>query len=169
MSARASGWILLALVGLGCGRGAPPAGSVTGAADGQTEFGTVSSALWIGQPDDPADTVLFLFSRQISCAELGKAGWDGRIDSGAQMFELVAKGTAAGSYAAPAQSEINHTFLSSGVESTATSGMLSLTWLAPSERAEGTFDGVLKHPVSGETHAMSGAFTAAFCPDAVEP
>jgi hypothetical protein len=148
----------------------PPTGTgkVEGKADGATAFGSVGNALWIGAPDSPTETVLFLFSRPIRCDEILKVGWDGRIAPDAQMFEVVAIGTAPGTYdvpgtASPLRGQVAHTFLENGFERDATSGAVTLTMVSAGKSITGNFS------VLFEANAMTGTFDAAWCARGVEP
>jgi hypothetical protein len=156
------------VTGVGCGAGANGTGAITGKVDGLTEFGAVKSALWIGQPDDPADTVVFLFSTAVTCAELEKVGWDGRVELTSQMFELVAKGTTAGSYPAP-PGEINHTFAKTGAERGAQSGTLTLKEGDTGRGLSGGFTATFEDAALGQSYPLSATFTAVYCPTGKEP
>ena len=73
--------------------------TVTGSVNGTTPFGTVATALWIGAADSAATTVVYLFNKSVTCAELSPAGWDARITDNTEVLELKMYGTAPASYA----------------------------------------------------------------------
>ena len=63
--------------------------TVTGSVNGTTPFGTVATALGIGAADSAATTVVYLFNKSVTCAELSPAGWDARITDNTEVLELV--------------------------------------------------------------------------------
>ena len=90
-------------------------GSIDGSIGG-TPFGGAAASLWIGAPDDPATTVVYLFSKPVACSDLATPGWDTRIADGTQMLEMKMFGTSPATYnvvttqtPAPGEAAVNYT------------------------------------------------------------
>ncbi len=152
--------------------GMPGSGAVSGAIGGAS-YGAVASAFWAGAPDDPATTVIYVFSAPVACSELASPGWDTRIADATKVLEMKAFGTTPNVYSvvttltpAPGEASVNYTLSSrSGTpkEDGSTKGTVTLTKLTPSISAEGSFSLTF---VSG---TVMGTFDAVFCPGAHEP
>lgn len=155
-----------------CGDSGAKSTAIAGTIDGKPVDAAIA-ALWIGTPDDPSTTVLYVFSKPVDCATISKTGWDARLPAGAQFFEIVAGDTVAASYevvsAAPGNRQALATFsyASSGstgpTEKPGAAGKVDLTSITPKSRALGTFDVT----VSGGT--LKGSFDAAYCAAGREP
>lgn len=147
-------------------------GTITGTVAG-VAFGTVATALWAGAPDDPATTVVYVFSKPVACSELGSPGWDTRIADGTSVLEMKAFGTMPGAFKvvttltpAPGEASVNFTLSStSGTpkEEGSTGGTVTLTAVMPGVSATGSF------MLTFGTSTLSGSFDAAFCPGGHEP
>lgn len=147
--------------------------TVTGSVTGTTPFGAVATSLWIGAADSAATTVVYLFNKSVTCAELSPAGWDARITDNTEVLELKMYGNAPASYSvtasltpAPGEASVNHTFskrAGTPAEQFSTGGTVTLRALNPSTSALGSF--ALTFP-SG---SLNGDFNAVFCPTGVEP
>jgi hypothetical protein len=147
-------------------------GTVTGSVAG-APFGSVATALWAGAPDDPATTVVYVFSKPIACSELGSPGWDTRITDGTSVLEMKAFGSAPGAFKvvttptpAPGEASVNFTLSStSGTpkEQGSSAGTVTLTSLAPNASAKGSF------MLTFGTSTLSGSFDAVYCPGGHEP
>jgi hypothetical protein len=154
----------------------PPAGSGTGTVTGSvggTPFGSVATALWAGAPDDPATTVVYVFSKPVACSELATPGWDTRITNGTSVLEMKSFGTMPASYTvvttltpAPGEASVNYTLSSTTgtpKEDGSTMGTVTLTTLTPNVSAKGSFT------LTFGTSSLSGSFDAVFCPGGHEP
>lgn len=154
----------------------PPAGAGTGAVNGDVEgspFGKVAAALWAGAADDPATTVVYLFSSAIACSELAMPGWDKLIADGTKVIEMKAIGTSPGAYKvvttvtpAAGEASVNFTLSSrSGTpkEDGSTAGSVTLASLAASSAATGSFT------LTFGASTVTGSFDAAYCPGGHEP
>lgn len=147
-------------------------GTITGSVAG-VAFGTVATALWAGAPDDPATTVVYVFSKPVVCSELGSPGWDTRIADGTSVLEMKAFGTTPGTFKvvttltpAPGEASVNFTLSStSGTpkEEGSTGGTVTLTAAMPGVSATGSF------MLTFGTSTLSGSFDAAFCSGGHEP
>ncbi len=147
-------------------------GSISGSADG-SPFTTVATSYVIGAPDSTATTVVFVFSKPVTCAELGQSGWDRRIANAAQFLEIKFFGNAPGTFTAvttvtpaPGEASVNYTLSStSGTpnEIGSSGGTATLMSITSGASATGSF--VLKFG----TNALNGAFNAVFCPGGHEP
>lgn len=148
-------------------------GTISGSFDGRA-FDTVGASWRIGEPDDPAQTmVVFVFDHPIACADLADPGWDTRITDGTQAVEMKVVGTTAGDYPlaagrtpAPGESDVNYTLSSTTgtpQETSADSGDVAVDSVA-GDGATGSFD--LLFP-SGDT--LTGTFVAEPCPQGNEP
>lgn len=148
-------------------------GTVSGSFEGRA-FDTVGAAWRIGEPDDPAQTmVIYVFDNPISCADIVDPAWDERVMDQTQSVEMKVVGTEPGDYPlsegrtpGPGESDVNYTLTStSGTpgETAADSGMVVIDTLED-DGASGTFD--LTFP-SGDT--LSGSFDASPCLPGHEP
>ena len=149
------------------------AGDVTGSVGG-TSFDTVASSYVIGAPDDPATTVVYVFSSPVACSELATPGWDRRISNATSVLEMKLFGLDPATFTvvttptpAPGEAAINYTLSSTAgtpVETGSRSGTVTLSTIAPMGPATGAFNlGFV-----GTDHLM-GHFNATFCPGAHEP
>jgi hypothetical protein len=144
------------------------AGSVAGA-----PFGSVATALWAGAPDDPATTVVYVFSKPVACSELGSPGWDARITNGTSVLEMKSFGSMPGDYKvvttptpAPGEASVNYTLSSTSgtpMEQGSSAGKVTLTSLTPASTAKGAF------MLTFGTSTLSGSFDAVYCPGGHEP
>lgn len=155
----------------------PPAGGtgtgmVTGTIGG-APFGAVATALWAGAADDPATTVVYVFSKPVACSDLATPGWDTRITDGTSVLEMKSFGTTPGMYKvvttltpAAGEASVNYTLSSTmgtPKEDGSTMGMVTLTKLTPNVSAQGTFT------LTFATSTLSGSFDAVYCPGGHEP
>ena len=159
------------------GARAPGTGTVNGGPSG-VPF-SVAAALWIGAPDDPSTTVVYVFSRPVDCAKLHPSGWadDGRIPAGTQFLELKMKGTAApdsfkvlgGAAAnlAPHEASVNYSLTSldggPSAETISSGGTVTLSNLVAGADAAGTFS------ITFGASTVTGSYDAAFCAGGTEP
>jgi hypothetical protein len=154
----------------------PPAGSGTGMVTGTVggaPFGAVATALWAGAADDPATTVVYVFSKPVACSELATPGWDTRITNGTSVLEMKSFGTKPGSYTvvttltpAPGEASVNYTLSSTmgtPKEDGSTKGTVTLTTLTPSTSAKVSFT------LTFASGPLSGTFDAVYCPGGHEP
>ncbi len=150
----------------------PAGNSIAGSVGGMT-FDTAASAYRIGSSDDPATTVVYLFSKEVKCAELATPGWDKRINDHTQVLEMKEIGLTQSRYAVttsptpgPGEAAVNYTLSSrtgTPVETQASTGSVTLIRVALGTGATGLFD--LKFGGS----ALTGTFDAAFCLEGHEP
>ena len=156
---------------------APPpsgagSGSVAGAVGG-TPVGAVAGSLWVGKPDDPATTVVYVFSKPVTCEAISTVGWDTKVTDATHALEMKAFGTTAAAYSvvttatpAPGEASVNYTLTStSGTpnEQAAKSGTVTLTKLTAGSSAQGSFT------LTFGTSAVTGTFDAVYCPGGHEP
>jgi hypothetical protein len=152
------------------------AGSGSGSVDGSvggTPFGGAAASLWIGSPDDPATTVVYLFSKPVACGDLATPGWDTRIPNGTQMLEMKMFGTSPATYKvvttqtpAPGEAAVNYTLSTTSgtpTEQVGSGGTITLTKTTASVRATGSF------ALNFATSNIAGTFDAAFCAGGHEP
>lgn len=154
----------------------PPAGSGSGTVTGSVggaPFGTVATVLWAGAPDDPATTVVYVFSKPVECSELATPGWDTRITNGTSVLEMKSFGTTPGTYKvvstltpAPGEASVNYTLSSTTgtpKEDGSTGGTVTLTALTPNTSAKGSF------MLTFASGPLTGTFDAVYCPGGHEP
>ena len=147
-------------------------GSVDGSVGG-TPFGGAAASLWIGSPDDPATTVVYLFSEPVTCSELATPGWDTRITNGTQMLEMKMFGTSPATYKvvttqtpAPGEAAVNYTLSATSgtpTEQVGSGGTITLARTTAGVRATGSF------ALNFATSNIAGTFDAAFCAGGHEP
>ncbi len=147
-------------------------GSVDGSVGG-TPFGGAAASLWLGSPDDPATTVVYLFSKPVACSELATPGWDTRIANGTQMLEMKMFGTSPATYKvvttqtpAPGEAAVNYTLSATSgtpAEQVGSGGTITLTKTTAGVRATGSF------ALNFATSNLAGTFDAAFCAGGHEP
>jgi hypothetical protein len=157
-------------------------GTISGTAGGQA-FNNVALALWIGAPDDPTTTVVYLFSKVVDCAKLHPPGWadDGRLPQGTQFLEIKMKGTAApdsftvvsgaGTGLAAHEASVNNSITtapaggpaSASVETIASGGTVTMASLTANTNVTGTFD------VKFGTDGVKGTYNAKYCAGGTEP
>ena len=140
---------------------------------GGTPFGGASTALWIGAADDPATTVVYVFSRPVACGELATPGWDARITNGTQVLEMKMFGVAPGTFQvvttqtpAPGEAAVNYTLSSTTgtpSEQVGSGGTVTLASLTAGTRAKGAFT------LGFATSRLDGTFDAPFCAGGHEP
>ena len=147
-------------------------GTITGSVKGAT-FDTVKSAYWIGAPDNPATTAVYLVGASISCADISKSGWSHTIPTGTQIFEMIMTGTAPGTFKAttaispPAgEAEVQYIFAQpTRNETRANGGTITLVTLTAKTAAQGTFSVTFPDGTS----KLDGTFDAAYCGTGHEP
>jgi hypothetical protein len=167
----------------GSGGGSPDSGAnradggstntISGSATG-SPFSTVATALWIGAPDDPTTTVIFLFSQPVACSAISAIGWDARITNATQVLEMKEFGTTPRTYTvvttltpAPGEASVNYTLSSTAgtpTETSSSGGTVTLSTLTANTNATGSFALTF-----GAANALNGTFNATFCPAGVEP
>ena len=147
-------------------------GTITGSVKGAT-FDTVKSAYWIGLPDDPATTAVYLVGASITCADISKSGWSHTITAGTQIFEMIMVGTAPGTFkvttaTAPAagEAEVQYIFAQpTRNETRANGGTITLATLTAKTEAKGTFSVTF----ADVTSKLEGTFDAVYCATGHEP
>lgn len=137
-------------------------------------FTSVATSLWIGMADDPATTVVYVFDRATSCADLATPGWDARITDGTQVLEMKMLGTTPRAYTVvsgplpgPGEASVNYTLSSrrgTPVETSSRGGAVTLAALSAGARATGRF--ALTFPGGG---TLDGTFDAIWCAGGHEP
>ena len=127
-------------------------------------------ALWIGMPDDPSQTVLYVFNKPIECIDISTSGWDARLPMGTQFFEIIAGDTVPATYAVasmPGKLQATVTFSYAGgmmpTEKVGSSGKVVIDAFTMSAHAVGTFD------VTVTGGALKGSFDATSCASGREP
>ena len=153
-----------------------PTGSGSGTATGSlggVPFGAVATAMWAGTPDDPASTVIYLFSSPVACAEISTPGWDTRIADKSRVLEMKELGVTPQDYPvvttvtpAPGEASVNYTVSStSGTpkETGSSAGKVTLETLTPAMNATGSFT------LTFATGTLQGTFDAVYCPGGHEP
>jgi hypothetical protein len=147
-------------------------GSIAGAVDGMP-FVAVATAFVGSTPDSAQTTVVFVFSKPVSCADLATPGWDRRIADGTQLLELKIFGRDPGTFTAvttvtpaPGEASVNYTLSSTSAvpkEVGATGGTVTLANIGADGSATGSF--ALKFGAS----SLDGMFKAINCPGGHEP
>ena len=148
-------------------------GAVTGTVGGMP-FNTSATALWIGSPDDPQTTVVYVFDKAVKCSDLKTMGWDKRIPDGTQVLEMKMFGTAPATFKittsmtpAPGEAAVNYTLSSQAgtpKETLGSSGNIVLTTRTAMMSATGTF---MIDFGGGDT--LKGSYNAPYCPGGHEP
>jgi hypothetical protein len=146
--------------------------TITGTADG-TPFTTVATSLWIGAPDDPATTVVYVFSKPVKCSDISSPGWDTRITNATQFLEMKMFGTKVATYKvttsktpAAGDASVNYTLSTTTgtpAETVGNSGTVTLATITAKTNVTGNF--ALKFG----THDVSGTYDATFCAAGTEP
>ena len=154
------------------GDGAAGGTTVRGSADG-TPFDTAAMALWLGKPDDPATTVVYVFSKPVKCADLATPGWDTRITDKTQFLEMKTFGLTPRTYTvtksltpAPGEASVNYTLsATTGTpkETSSGGGTVTLKTVVATTNVTGSFD------LTFGSNKVSGTYDAAFCPGGSEP
>jgi hypothetical protein len=130
------------------------------------------SALVIESPERSSSTVVYLFSRAVSCVDLSFAAWDQTIDPGTTFLELHLEGKVLGRYpvvdsTAPASRQgtarVASAYPGGGEETRATGGSVAIDELTPYGRTAGRFD------LAFGDRPLRGQFAAVFCPSGHEP
>jgi hypothetical protein len=147
-------------------------GSIDGSVGG-TPFGGAAASLSIGTPDDPATTVVYVFSKPVACSELSTPGSDTRIANGTQMLEMKMFGTSPATYSvvttqtpAPGEAAVNYTLSATSgtpTEQAGSGGTVTLTKTVAGVSAAGSF------ALNFATSKIAGTFDAAFCAGGHEP
>lgn len=147
-------------------------GTITGSADG-TPFTSVAQAIWLGAPDDPSTTVVYVFSKPVACSDLSSPGWDKRIADATQFLEMKMFGLAPATYTvvttptpAPGEASVNYTLSSqSGTpqETSASGATVTLDALQPQAVVTGSFN------VTFGSNTLKGTYSAVYCPGGHEP
>ena len=159
-------------------------GSVAGSVGGMP-FTSVMSAYWIGTPDLPTTTAIYLVGKQISCADIAASGWSHTIAAGTPIFEMImaSKTPVPGHYtvstatAPPVGSaEVQYVLAAPARNETrATAGSIDLTSLTNGVGAVGMFDVQFGSGADGGdagdagANSLSGTFRAAYCAGGHEP
>lgn len=148
------------------------ANSISGTAMGQP-FSEVGATWYIGKPDTPTDTVVFVFNMPVACDQITKAGWDSKLPKGALSLEMGMKGSKLDTYPvvstptpAPGEAFVNISLTkgSGANEVGALSGKLVLEQYVAQTSAKGSFELVLP---GGEQ--LNGTFDAKYCAGGREP
>lgn len=150
---------------------------------GGRPFGPVLGGWFIGHPDAPQTTVIYLFDRFVDCHDatvrFGTLGWDLRLPMPTSFLELKPVGprpvqappTPAGDYVitmsmTPASGEavVNHSAVSAGAanEVFATSGVVTVQSISAAD-VSGRFTAVFP------AGSLQGSFSVGFCDVGVEP
>ena len=151
-----------------------PAGSgtVSGTAGGHATT-SVAAAYFIGQSDDPNNTiVIYLFDTAVACQDIAAPGWDAKIRDKTGALEMKLFGTTAGTYpvsvsptGATGQASVNFTVSSTSatpVEGATKSGTVTLDSI-DKEHAKGQFD------LTFADGTLKGTFDALWCAVGHEP
>ena len=146
--------------------------TISGSADG-TPFDTVSMALWFGAPDDPATTVIYVFSKPVKCSDFSTPGWDKRITDKTQFLEMKMFGLTPATYTvttsatpAPGEASVNYTLSSTSgvpVETASSGGTVTLSTITPTTNATGSF------ALHFGANNLNGTYDATYCPGGHEP
>jgi hypothetical protein len=146
--------------------------TISGSADG-TPFTNVASSYWIGAPDDPTTTVVFVFSKPTACKDLSPPGWDKRITDGTQFLEMKMFGLTPATYnvttsltPAPGEASVNYTLSSQSstpAESGSSAGTVTLSTITAKKNVTGNF--ALKF----SSNSVAGTYDAMYCPGGNEP
>ena len=149
------------------------AGSVMGGVNGGT-FNKASSSLWIGSPDDPATTVVYVFDNPVKCSDIKLMGWDKRIPDATQVLEMKMFGTTPLTYnvtasmtPAPGEASVNYTLSSQAgtpMETFGAGGTVVLTTRTAMMSATGSF--MIDF---GGGDMLKGTYNATYCPGGHEP
>ena len=149
------------------------AGSVMGSVNG-TAFNTASSAFWIGSPDDPKTTVVYVFDKPLKCGDIKLPGWDTKIPDGTQVLEMKMFGTTPASYKittsmtpAVGEAAVNYTLSSqtgTPTETFSMGGTVVLTTRVAMMSATGSFTIDF-----GGGDMLKGTYNAIYCPGGHEP
>jgi hypothetical protein len=147
-------------------------GTVSGSA-----FTTASTAFAITGSDDPQNLVVYVFSKNVACADIQSAGWDGpsRLgkDAALQFLELKMKTATVQTFTVvggpnfgPGEAIVNETLISRTPqpELVASGGSVTVSSYSSNVSAKGTFD--IRF---GATDSLKGTFDAVYCPGGSEP
>lgn len=146
--------------------------SISGSVGGTT-FDTANMALWLGAPDDPSTTVVYLFSKPVNCSDLSTPGWDKRITDKTQFLEMKMFGLTPATFTvttsatpAPGEAVVNYTLsATTGTpkETGGGGGTVTLTTVNATKNVTGSF--ALKFG----TESLNGTYDAVYCPGGHEP
>jgi hypothetical protein len=185
---------LMAALASGCAGSDPKShggtNTISGSADGLEPFNTVSSALWVSNPNSVPTagslqtTVVYVFSSAMACDALKNAGWDKTLPTGTQYLETKMRWRGS---SAPAVFPESYPVVETASDATpppdgsafalwarapmppntneisANRGVVTLTALNQSANVAGQFS------VSYSGGSLSGTFSATYCPDGREP
>jgi len=155
----------------GSENGGTPNGSAGASGTDPAPFTPVAE-LWIGAPDDPATTVVYLFSKPTVCSAIGKPGWDAKLAPGTQQLELKEFGNGPAMYQvvttktpAPGEASVNYNTNVTGTatETVITGGTVTLTKVTAKKNATGTY------ALTFGATRLDGLFDATYCAGGVEP
>jgi hypothetical protein len=162
------------------GSGSSSGGVVDGGGSGtiageavDASFTHAAGSLWIGAPDDPMTTVVYIFSNPIKCSELAMPGWDQRITDRTQILEMKAFGTTPGMFTvvttvtpAPGEAVVNYTLSSTAgtpAEQVGSGGTITIVAFSGHTDVTGNFN------LQFGNGMLTGSFDAAYCPGGHEP
>jgi hypothetical protein len=148
--------------------------TISGSVDGTTPWNRVASTFWIGKPDNPSTTVVYLFSKPVVCSDLVALGWDTRIPNDTQVLQLKMIGTGPATYRvttsptpAPGDAVAIHMFSrqsSASIAQSASGGTATLSAVASGTKVTGSFAVNF-----GPSNSLNGTYDAAFCAGGMEP
>ncbi len=140
-------------------------------------FNTAATVFFIGKPDSPSTTVVYVFSKVLNCGDsaisFGTPGWDQRLPLDTQILKLKTFATTAGTYAVvqsatpsstQAQAQYELSKQTTPVTTIASSGTITLTSVTAGSRVQGSFS----VNFTG-TDQLSGTLDAGYCTIGVEP
>jgi hypothetical protein len=156
--------------------GTPASASISGSA-GTSAFSSATSVWAIEGSDDPANLVVYIFSKTVACSDIQSPGWDGPAalgkDPTLQFLEIKYKSQTVQSFTVVAgpnfghgEALSNHTLIgrTPNTELGASGGTSAIATLAKGSRATGSFDIQF-----GATESLKGSYDAPFCAGGSEP
>jgi hypothetical protein len=154
-----------------------PGSATIGGSAGMSAFATAASVWAIDGTDDPANLVVYVFSKAVACSEIQSPGWDGPTalgrDPSLQFLEIKYKSqtiqpftVVAGPNFGAGEALSNHTLVgrTPSPELDAHGGSAATTSLVASSHASGTFDIQF-----GTAESLAGSYDAPFCAGGSEP
>jgi hypothetical protein len=149
------------------GTDAATSGSNADGGDGATAFTGTLGKLGVAKAtvaslfiENSGETLIYLSSTPITCTQLTVSRWLGSVEPGAQVVEIVVKGTPKVGQIAVPPAEVNYSEggKSSAYEVNAESGNVTFTKTEAKGVVAGNFTASY-----GDGSAIEGSFHAAFC------
>jgi hypothetical protein len=153
--------------------GSPAATSTVSGSVKSMPFSVAATSLWLGNPDDPASVVVYVFSKPVTCSDITSMGWDTRITDATQALEMKLIGTTPATYpvatgpnVGQGEASVNYTLTSTShtpMEQISSGGSVVLSTVVPMSHVTGSFS------LNFATESLTGTFNATYCPGGSEP